>query len=304
MGKTFETKKKILELLKKQKMSVSEISNKLNLSHATVSQHIAELCKTGAIEKIDNEYYKRVTYYKINTNNNLFIKYIGAAVVIIVIAIIAIMTYIFFATNNLGIKTIITTNGIYTTAIINTSNSTSTISNFAVNNNFTTITVRTSSSIMACPFLFYNLNGSITNANTYNTYLVNSSSGSVYREFLLNRNSVLNLNINERFTNVLNESNPTLYTRSHFVYITKVNANFDFSTNSGVYYKFNQNNFTIGENKSINFNLELYANNTATNESYLVYVDGPCGGGVKPFVITVGNTPYKGEINQTAMPFE
>ncbi len=64
MGKTFETKARIIELLKKQKMTLAELSSELKLSKATVKQHLDELKSAGSIEEEDNSYFKRLKYYK------------------------------------------------------------------------------------------------------------------------------------------------------------------------------------------------------------------------------------------------
>ena len=64
MGKTLETKNKILKLLKEKKMTVTEISEALGLAKSTVSQHISELIDMGMVELEYNGHFKRIKYYK------------------------------------------------------------------------------------------------------------------------------------------------------------------------------------------------------------------------------------------------
>ena len=65
MSKTWHMKKRILRTLSKQPRTSGEIAKILELAPSTVSVHIAELEKMGAIEKIENGYAKRWKYYKI-----------------------------------------------------------------------------------------------------------------------------------------------------------------------------------------------------------------------------------------------
>ncbi len=66
MGKTWETKKKILNLLTRRNKTLSEISEELHLAPSTVSEHIDELLRIGAILPVDNEYIRKWKYYKVN----------------------------------------------------------------------------------------------------------------------------------------------------------------------------------------------------------------------------------------------
>ena len=66
MSKTWNTKKKIIRLISKDAKTPSEISTELNLAPSTVSEHIEELERMGAIRQIDNPYIKKWKYYKAN----------------------------------------------------------------------------------------------------------------------------------------------------------------------------------------------------------------------------------------------
>src|SRR5271156_2171032 len=86
MSKTLETKKKIFNLLKEKDMTITELSKELGLSTATVSEHVNDLVRAGAIEKIDNEHFRKLKYYKTkDVINPMIAKYIIGAIVLIAI---------------------------------------------------------------------------------------------------------------------------------------------------------------------------------------------------------------------------
>ncbi len=68
MSGTWETKKKIIEILSKGNKTMSDISRMLNLAPSTVSQHIQELVDAGAVEQVPNEYIKKWKYYRLKPN--------------------------------------------------------------------------------------------------------------------------------------------------------------------------------------------------------------------------------------------
>lgn len=76
MSKTWDTKKKIIKLLSKNHMTVTEISSTLNLAPSTVSKHVEELNRIGAIRLIENEHIKKWKYYTVNPefNSNNFVR--------------------------------------------------------------------------------------------------------------------------------------------------------------------------------------------------------------------------------------
>ncbi len=284
MGKTFETKKKILSLLKKRKMTVGEISKELELSHATVSQHILELQQAGAIEKIDNEHFKKLKYYKAGDNSNaVFLKYfIGIIVVAIILSSIVYLNYLSGNTNN--------TNQITTVNAINKT----------INNLGTQLNINTGAA-EACPFLFYTLNGNITGSNGFQKYYLNTSHGTI-QDFVINKGDSGTMYVNETLTNVLNESDVSLYNRKHFVYLSTMKTGFNY-TYSGINASINPVNFTVRNNESLEFALHIYISQNAINQTYWLHIDGPCGGGVKPVLITIGNNEYSGNVTVPVIPF-
>lgn len=64
MSKALKTKKRILALLMEDKRNLVEICKILGLAQSTVSQHLKELRETGAIQIVDNAYFKRWKYYQ------------------------------------------------------------------------------------------------------------------------------------------------------------------------------------------------------------------------------------------------
>ena len=73
MSKFGETKKKILELLYERNMTLSEISERLNLAPSTIAQHLKELEEAGAIKKSDEQHSRKWIYYEINENKGIAI---------------------------------------------------------------------------------------------------------------------------------------------------------------------------------------------------------------------------------------
>lgn len=65
MTKQWETKRKILKLLSTKTKTVTDISEELNLSHSTVSQHLQELLDIGAVREIDDR-QRKWKYYEPN----------------------------------------------------------------------------------------------------------------------------------------------------------------------------------------------------------------------------------------------
>ena len=49
--------------------------------------------------------------------------------------------------------------------------------------------------------------------------------------------------------------------------------------------------------------LTVYISQNAINQTYWLHIDGPCGGGVKPSLITIGNTAYSGNVTIPVVPF-
>ncbi len=287
MGKTLETKKKILNMLKERKMTVGEISKELGLSHATVSQHISELQNAGAIEKIDNEHFKKLKYYKAGENSSsILLKYAIGAVVII--ALLSGIIYFYYLSGSAN-KNI---NNVNLTTVSNTISKTTNLG--------TQISVN-SAGAEACPFLFYNLNGTIKNSIGFKTYYLNTSYGTV-QDLIINKGDIGTLYVNETITNVLNESDSSLYNREHYVYLSTMDNSFNYS-NTGINVSINPVNFTIRNNESLGFELSFYISQNAINQTYWLHIDGPCGGGVKPSLITIGNTAYSGNVTIPVVPF-
>ncbi len=101
MSRTWDTKRKILDLVSEKQMNVSEISSALGLSVSTASQHLADLKRIGAVSEVDNPFIKKWKYYKANKAFNVdnFVRgahmhntykiAIGAALVLVAIGAIA-----------------------------------------------------------------------------------------------------------------------------------------------------------------------------------------------------------------------
>lgn len=66
MSKLFESKKKIISLVKEKPMTMTQIAEKLGLGQSTTNQHIKELLKIGAIKEVENPYSRKWKYYEYN----------------------------------------------------------------------------------------------------------------------------------------------------------------------------------------------------------------------------------------------
>ncbi len=64
MGRTMETKGRILEMLSCEKKNLTELCAVLGLSPSTVSQHLHELKTQGAIYLVVDTHFRRYKYYK------------------------------------------------------------------------------------------------------------------------------------------------------------------------------------------------------------------------------------------------
>ncbi|EET90088.1 MAG: winged helix-turn-helix domain-containing protein [Candidatus Micrarchaeales archaeon] len=102
MSGTLDTKKKIVSMLRKKSMNITEISRDLGLSKATISQHISELEAMGVVEVINNPHYRKVKYYRVSSplGNNAEIANAGqqsSIAKILVPAVFAIALLVLFA---------------------------------------------------------------------------------------------------------------------------------------------------------------------------------------------------------------
>jgi DNA-binding transcriptional ArsR family regulator len=284
MSKTLETKKKILDLLKKKQMTISGLSDELNLSTATISQHLDELQRMGAVEKVNNEYFKKLKYYKAKeTVNPVIAKYI-TMIIVLLVAVSAVYLYrgsIFGTSPNTGIP-----------ALANNSN----------NNTITTTApaISTGGGSFACPMEFYELNGSIVNYSGFTLYHLNYSNSTI-ADYVISNNSSGKFYATELVSHVLPEpANSTITSREHYVSIVRANGRGFATPAEGINVSISPENFTVANNTKLNLTVAIATNSTTPNETYFLRIDGPCDGGVTPVLLTVGKGPYNGTINQSA----
>ncbi|MFI5412460.1 MAG: winged helix-turn-helix domain-containing protein [Candidatus Micrarchaeales archaeon] len=276
MSKTLETKKKILNILNKKEMTTRDLSRELNLSAATVSEHLDDLQRMGAVEKIDNEHFKKLKYYKTKENMSPIIaKYVIGAV-----AIIAIISVFYFYQSGLQRPNPITANNLGN-ASKNTSGS----------------TLGSPAGAFSCIMLFYQLNGSVTGYSGFSAYQLNYSNQSI-EDYVVPAGSSGILHIKETVYNVLSEpSNSSMLDRQHYAHLAKEGNSLN-NTGQGLNVTIDPLNFTIKPNETVTFNVTVNTNATATpNTTYVLRIDGPCGGGVDPVLLTVGNRPYNGTVS-------
>ena len=287
MSKTLETKKKILELLENRKMTITELSKELRLSKATISQHVDELTRINAVEKIDSEYYKKLKYYKTTPNHSAMLS--RAIGVIIIIGIIA-YAIIFYSANTAHQngpsaynKTTLTTAQVTTAAYFNASSN-------------VIATPGSLSTFVSCIFLSYGINGRIENASGFSAYTINYTVGNATRnvtDYVIGRNSSGRFLLTENITNVLKEPSNYNSTRSHY-YMVRYNSSIS-GVYPGVKITFNPKTF-YAANSTINVTAYVKIAANATYGTYWINLDGPCGGGIGPELLTIGSKPYDGTI--------
>ncbi len=95
MSRTFETKNKIINLLKGGARKPSEISAQLSLSPSTVSQHLKELKEVGKLEEYQDEHFKNIKYYRITENVSIMssrpAKFAATATAVIIIGMLIVL---------------------------------------------------------------------------------------------------------------------------------------------------------------------------------------------------------------------
>ncbi len=94
MSKTFESKKKILDLLTHGARTPTDISRQIGLSPSTVSQHLKELKETGRIEEFQDEHFRNIRYYRRVQNAPIIssnsAKFAAGALAIAILAVLVI----------------------------------------------------------------------------------------------------------------------------------------------------------------------------------------------------------------------
>ena len=303
MGKTFATKKKILMLLKAKDMTASELASELGLSTATIIQHMGELSRMGAVEKLENEHFRKLKYYHISGNAESHLFRYG----FIVLALAALMSvsYLYLSSSN-------STSGIRTVLPVNAnspSNQPAAASNSTLLNTTNSIAqgkpnpvpspgIPNTGSTLACPMISYNSNGTITGYSNFSMHYINPS-GTEIADYLINVGSVGVLNLTEKFTDVL--SNPENANRTHYYILTSPSGQF-VNAASQVNITFSPQHYSAIQNSTISFKAYIRAIN-ASGHTFQLRIDGPCGGGTPQVLITVGSKPYNGTISSTATPY-
>ena len=271
MGKIFETKERILRLLKSKPRTREDIAKELGLSPSTISQHLEELQEKGLVKKQDHQHSKRWKYYEINPVG--YEKYIGermnyskALYLVIVIAVIASIAYI--AMNVKG--------------------------NAPITNQ--TLVVRSIGT--ACPFI-------ASPAPIFSPYLIQGFSEfnvSGYSDYVLAQGSKGEISYRVSISN--STSLPgggnyiRLYNRALMYSSQDVNGTTVYSYNTtGVRLTLIPNNSTIQRGSDSTFSVIVNASPNAPERTYLMEI-GQCEGDNNGIIlITIGNGPYSGKVS-------
>ncbi|MDE1870827.1 MAG: winged helix-turn-helix transcriptional regulator [Candidatus Micrarchaeota archaeon] len=291
MSKTLETKRRILSLLKRKEMTISGISEILGLSTATISQHMDELVRAGAIERIENEHFRKLKYYRaVQTANPMTSEYVKYVIGVVAVLAIISMVYLYRTDSLNG-----SAPGRGTTAI-------------ETNSSFTTTTGGAAGtgapvvSSAACPMMYYQLNGSIYNYSNMTLHYINSSGGAVSDYVMMNGSSGSLYGV-EHLYRVLQQGNSTAV-RDHYAYLVNVSGSGGMGSSApGINVSVEPVNFSVVDNSTINVTIGIAANSTAGG-TYWLRVDGPCGGGVTPVLVTIGSRQYNGSIGPPVSTIE
>lgn len=290
MGKTLETKKKILNLLQRKEMTISELSRELGLSSATVSQHMDELRSMGAIEKIDNEHFKKLKYYKRSEAMNMNIAKYVIGVLVIVGALSALYLYAGHGA----------TSPRATAAVPNATGPSVPYNNTNTTTNTVEPAVGGTSGALACPMITYQLSGTVTSSIGFDVYYLNSSNGKI-PDYLMGNESSGTIYATERVSGVLNSNTPLTINRTHYASLVPVGSGFNTIAN-GISASVSPSTYNAVNNTEMNLTIILITNQTAVKGTYWLRIDGPCSGGVTPVLVTVGNKPYNGSVTQSVTP--
>ena len=94
MSKTFETKGKILDILKGGAKTPAEIGRIIKLSPSTISQHLKELKEAGSIEEFADEHFKNIKYFRRLEHPSIFAsnfgKFVSGFAVLAALALLAV----------------------------------------------------------------------------------------------------------------------------------------------------------------------------------------------------------------------
>ncbi len=279
-----QTKRKILELLNKKEMTITQLSKELSLSTATISQHIDDLARTGSIEKIENEHFRKMKYYRAvpESRSITFAKYVFGAIVVIAFIVIMLI-YV----QNTGY---ISLNKSNTTSSVNPANSIPNATPVKQSNSSSVMPITGGLGATACPMIDYQMSGSIYNSIGFAVYPVSTSSGSNTLDYVIKPGVSGVLHANESITALPGAEGSI---RQHYVSVSQFNGSL--TDNSGIKISINPENYTIA-NSTILLSLNVSVNASAPEANYWLRIDGPCGVGVLPVVLTIGNRPYNGVV--------
>ena len=161
-----------------------------------------------------------------------------------------------------------------------------------------TITASGAGQAAACPMVFYTLNGTITGYNGLTLYYVNSISGKL-ADYVMPTNSTATINVKEGMNLIGQPSNSLLQQQwEHYITFTRIDQPSNFSV-PGISVSILPQNYTVQSSRLLNFTITL-ASNSTVHDTYWARIDGPCEGGVAPFLLTAGSNPYNGTVTSSS----
>ncbi len=154
----------------------------------------------------------------------------------------------------------------------------------------------------ACPLLYYQSSGNVTGYNGFIPYTLTASGTGSVSDYLIANKSSGTLYATEYITNVLNQSGTTT-PRQHYSVLTLAGGHGFSTAASGLNVTITPQNFTPTSNAILNLTILISANSTASGKTYWMRIDGPCGRGTTPVLVTVGPAPYNGVLTQPVIPY-
>ena len=294
MSKHLVTKRRILGLLGERPMTRAELSKALGLTPATLSQHLQSLEDSGAIYVDPSSGSRKWKYYKLNRgfNMNRMNRERGystamtlGSVAVIVIAAVVVLSLVVGHSRQQSAASVITIPHT-TTKTLNTSASGN-------------ISITPGEFASACPVILTN--------QTFNSSIVGYSGLKYYDdngtpEYIIapgtNGSMVLALGKPAR------SSNLEISNFAAFYYSTGQNNSYAnryaMNSTNGVSVSFNvSSEYLTSASPNATVRIGISAASNANEGTYRVFIpEGPCRPDAASFLLTVGNKPYNGTVNE------
>ena len=284
MSKQFSTKRKIINLLAEKPMTRAQLAKELELAPSTISQHLDELEREGAIFQDDGSRSRKWKYYKIRDSREQYSQRVGReyhpTIIIGALAVVAVAAIILLS---IGMRPTA-----YTPAKVIIA---STTAPAAVNSQ---VSITPGASMAACPVIFNN--------QTFSSDIVGYSNMTFYNdsgtpEYIIapGKTGRMELALSKPSTS----SNIRISNFAAFYY--QLNGSNEYAANSteGIAVGFNKSSeYLTSSAPNATIMVSIAVSKNAQQGTYTVFIpEGPCKPQAQAFLLTVGTKPYTGNIN-------